>query len=170
MAARNRFKAYAPDVNAVVRLDEALPPEHPVHVFVDLVQSSDLDNLYFIPAGTDAPNPAELLAQNGLDGLIDQALTKFDRVIVDSAPIHAVSDTLLMLKRIQSVCLVVRAHKTPKHTVLRAIQMLKQAEAPVVGVVLNRLARNRSYGYYYGSYYEYSYRARYGKEEAPAAA
>ena len=139
--------------------------------FESLVQSSEQENLSFISAGTDAPNPAELLAQNGLDGLIDKALTHFDRVIVDSAPIHAVSDTLLMLNRIQSVCLVVRAHKTAKHTVLRAIQMLKQADAPMVGVVLNRLARSRSYGYYYGSYYEYSYRARHGKkEEVPAAA
>jgi capsular exopolysaccharide synthesis family protein len=135
-----------------------------------IIQPSEQENLFFIPAGTDAPNPAELLAQNGVDGLIDQALTQFDRVIVDSAPIHAVSDTLLMLSRIQSVCLVVRAHKTPKHTVLRAIQMLKQADAPMVGVVLNRLARSRSYGYYYGSYYEYSYRARYGKKEAAATA
>ena len=139
--------------------------------FESLVQTSEQENLSFISAGTDAPNPAELLAQNGLDGLIDKALTQFDRVIVDSAPIHAVSDTLLMLNRIQSVCLVVRAHKTAKHTVLRAIQMLKQADAPIVGVVLNRLARSRSYGYYYGSYYEYSYRARYGKkEQVPAAA
>ena len=139
--------------------------------FESILQSSEQENLSFISAGTDAPNPAELLAQNGIDGLIDQALTHFDRVIVDSAPIHAVSDTLLMLNRVQSVCLVVRAHKTAKHTVLRAIQMLKQADAPMVGVVLNRLARSRSYGYYYGSYYEYSYRARYGKkEEVPAAA
>jgi len=56
MAARNRFKAYAPDVNAVVRLDEALPPEHPVHVFVDLVQSSDLAH-FVIPPGPKGEKP-----------------------------------------------------------------------------------------------------------------
>lgn len=138
--------------------------------FDSIVQSSEQENLFFIPAGTDAPNPAELLAKTGIAGLLEEALKQFDRVIVDSAPIHAVSDTLLMVGRVQSVCLVVRAHKTPKHTVLRAIQLLKQAEAPLVGVVLNRLARSRSYGYYYGSYYEYSYRARYGKKAAAAAA
>jgi transposase len=52
----NRFKAYAPDVNAVVRLDEALPPEHPVHVFVDLVQSLDLAH-FVIPPGPKGEKP-----------------------------------------------------------------------------------------------------------------
>ena len=52
----NRFKAYAPDVRAVVRLDEALPPEHPVHVFVDLVQSSDLGH-FVIPPGPKGEKP-----------------------------------------------------------------------------------------------------------------
>jgi transposase len=56
MSVPNRFKAYAPDVNAVVRLDEALPPDHPVHVFVDLVQSSDLAH-FVIPPGPKGAKP-----------------------------------------------------------------------------------------------------------------
>jgi transposase len=56
MPAVNRFKAYAPDVNAVVHLAEALPPEHPVHVFVDLVQSSDLAH-FVIPPGPKGEKP-----------------------------------------------------------------------------------------------------------------
>jgi transposase len=56
MPVRHRFKAYAPDVNAVVRLAEALPPEHPVHVFVDLVQSSDLAH-FVIPPGPKGEQP-----------------------------------------------------------------------------------------------------------------
>src|SRR4051794_25517198 len=50
MSSRDRFKPYAPDVQAVVRLEEALPPEHPVHVFVDLVQGVDLRH-FVIPPG-----------------------------------------------------------------------------------------------------------------------
>jgi transposase len=49
MSTRDRFKPYAPDVHAVVRLEEALPPEHPVHVFVDLVRSVDLTHFVVRP-------------------------------------------------------------------------------------------------------------------------
>ena len=80
-------------------------------------------------------NFVELLGTTGLDGLIDEALLHFDRVIVDSAPIHAVSDTLLILNRIQTVCLVVRARKTPKNSVRRAVQILQEAGAPLAGVI-----------------------------------
>lgn len=138
--------------------------------FESIVRPADQENLFYIPAGTDAPNPAELLAKTGLGSLIEEACGQFDRVIVDSAPVHAVSDTLLMVKDVHSVCVVVQAHKTPKHVIVRAIQMLKQANAPLAGVVFNRLVRSRSYGYYYGSYYEYSYQGRYGKRAAAAAA
>src|SRR6185295_16217837 len=49
MSSADRFKPYAPDVQAVVRLEEALPPEHPVHVFVDLVQAVDLSHFVILP-------------------------------------------------------------------------------------------------------------------------
>jgi hypothetical protein len=50
MSSSERFKPYAPDVHAVVRLEEALPADHPVHVFVDLVRSVDLDH-FVVPPG-----------------------------------------------------------------------------------------------------------------------
>src|SRR5215210_4390805 len=56
MSAADRFKPYAPDVQAVVRLEEALPPEHPVHVFVDLVRSVDLGH-FVIPPGPKGEKP-----------------------------------------------------------------------------------------------------------------
>jgi len=130
--------------------------------FKSVVQPTQTENFFYIPAGTRAPNPAELLAQTGIDGLIDEALLHFDRVIIDSAPIHAVSDTLLILNRIQTLCLVVRCGKTPRNSVLRAVQMLKEAGAPLAGAILNQIPRARGgYGYYYDSYYSYGY---YGSE------
>src|SRR3954469_22860718 len=56
MSPTDRFKPYAPDVQAVVRLDEALPPEHPIHVFVDLVQGVDLRH-FVIPPGPKGEKP-----------------------------------------------------------------------------------------------------------------
>jgi len=57
-----------------------------------------------------------------------------------------------------------------KHAVLRAVQLLQQAEAPLCGVVLNLLRRGRGSGYSYGSYYEYAYRGKYASKPAAAVA
>ena len=129
--------------------------------FDQSIHPAGAENLFYMPSGTDAPNPAELLAKNGIDGVVDVALQTFDRVVVDSAPIHAVSDTLLILNRIQTLCLVIRSRKTPKNSILRAVQILRQAEAPLVGVILNMMPRN-SDGYYY---YDYAYYGKYADEE-----
>ena len=56
MSPGDRFKPYAPDVHAVVRLEEALPPDHPVHAFVDLIQSTDLTH-FVIPPGPKGEKP-----------------------------------------------------------------------------------------------------------------
>lgn len=129
----------------------------------EIVQQTGIENFSFIPSGTTAPNPAELLGQHGIDGLVAEALLSYDRVVIDSAPVHAVSDTLLMMKRVQTVCLVCRANKTPRKATLRAVQMLRQAEAPLAGLILNRLPRRVGLGgYYYDSYYNYSYYGKYG--------
>lgn len=132
--------------------------------FGEVVQAHETPNFHFITAGTTAPNPAELLAQNGIVPLIDEALQHYDRVVVDCAPIHAVSDTLLMLGRIQTVCLVVRANKTPRRAVARALELLYKAEAPVAGLVLNRQKARGLSRYYYDTYYTYQYYGKYGKK------
>ena len=131
--------------------------------FEEVVQPFSHENFFYIPAGTIAPNPAELLAQRNFDQLIDEALLTFDRVVVDSAPVHAVSDTLLMLHKIQTVIVVVRSGKTPRKAVARAVEMLRKAEAPLAGVVLNRQARRRLTGGY-DPYYSYSYEAKYSEK------
>src|SRR5712692_6110319 len=56
MTATNRFKPYAPDLQGVVRLDVALPPAHPVHVFLDLIQGISLDH-FVVPAGPKGEKP-----------------------------------------------------------------------------------------------------------------
>ena len=137
--------------------------------FESLIKPTEFENLSFLPAGGDAANAAELLARIGIEGLVEEALQHFDRVVIDSAPIHAVSDTLLMVNQAQAVVLVVRACKTPKNAALRAAQMLQQADAPLAGVVLNLLPRSRGNGYSYGSYYEYAYRGKYSPSEKTAA-
>ncbi|HWN94444.1 MAG TPA: polysaccharide biosynthesis tyrosine autokinase, partial [Methylomirabilota bacterium] len=155
-------------------VEKVLTPRNTHHVGVtdyltgtkkldEIVQSGGRDNFFFIAAGTIAPNPAELVAQGNFDSLIEEALLHYDRVVVDSAPIHAVSDTLLMLNKIQTVCLVVRASKTPRKAVARALDLLYKAEAPLGGVVLNRQVRRFLSGGY-DPYYTYSYYGKYAEK------
>jgi len=116
--------------------------------------------LSVLAGGRRAPNPAEILAGPFFGRLITEAATIFDRVVIDSAPILAVSDTLLMTPHAQTVCIVIRAGKTPRPAVRRAIMLLAKSGIRPAGLVLNRLRRSRGVGYYY-----YYASHGYGKEE-----
>jgi uncharacterized protein involved in exopolysaccharide biosynthesis/Mrp family chromosome partitioning ATPase len=116
--------------------------------------------LFVLAGGRRAPNPAEILAGPFFGQLVAKATTLFDRVVIDSAPILAVSDTLLMMPHVQTVCIVIRASKTPRLAVRRAITLLAKSGIRPAGLVLNRLRRTRGVGYYY-----YYASHGYGKEE-----
>lgn len=126
--------------------------------------------LSILVGGHRAPNPAELLSGRSFGELTAEAARLFDRVVIDSAPLLAVSDTLLMIPHVQTVTLVVRAAKTPRNAVHRAVSLLASASARPAGIILNRLPHRRGAGYYY--YYashgygagEGSYAGRYGKK------
>jgi polysaccharide biosynthesis transport protein len=105
--------------------------------------------LSILTGGRRAPNPAELLSGPSFGRLVAEAARLFDRVVIDSAPVLAVSDTLLMTPLVQTVCVVVRAGHTPRNAVQRALGMLTGAGGRPAGVVLNRLPRSRGAGYYY---------------------
>ena len=132
--------------------------------FKEIVQETQHPNFHCLVAGTTAPNPAELVAQGHFDALIEEALLHYDRVVVDSAPIHAVSDTLMMLNKVQTVCLVVRTAKTPRKAVARAMALLEKANAPLAGLILNRQRRGKLSGGYYDPYYTYSYYGKYAEK------
>ena len=127
-----------------------------------VARPTKVENLFFISGGTTAANPAEMLAKDGLSGIIQEALEHYDRVVLDSAPITAVSDTLLILKSVQTVCLVVRAARTSSRYVHRSVQLLQGAEAPLSGVILNRMPGRHGPGY--GAYYDYRYHGKYDNE------
>ncbi len=116
--------------------------------------------LSVLAGGRRAPNPAEILAGPFFGQLITKAANLFDRVVIDSAPILAVSDTLLMMPHVQTVCIVVRASKTPRPAVRRAITLLAKSGIRPAGLILNRLRRSRGVGYYY-----YYASHGYGKDE-----
>jgi capsular exopolysaccharide synthesis family protein len=134
-----------------------------------VVQATEVPNFFYIPAGTRPPNPSELLAQESCQRLLKEALQEFDRVVIDSAPIQPVSDTLLLLGRVNTVCFVVRAGLTPRKLVQHALQVLQKAAAPLAGVVFNRLVQVRGQTYYDYSYYPQYLPPGTPKPPAPAA-
>jgi polysaccharide biosynthesis transport protein len=125
-----------------------------------IIHTATGGQLSVLAGGRRAPNPAEILAGPFFGRLIAEAGTRFDRVVIDSAPLLAVSDTLLMTPYVQTLCIVVRAAKTPRQAVRRAISLLAKSGIRPAGLVLNRLRRSRGVGYYY--YYASHH---YGAEE-----
>ncbi|MEO7319458.1 MAG: CpsD/CapB family tyrosine-protein kinase, partial [Chthoniobacteraceae bacterium] len=124
---------------------------------------TDIKNLSVLPAGTRVSLPAELIGGADLPALIASALTRFDRVVIDTAPVHAVSETLLLTPHANAVCLVVQAAKTPAGAVKRALQKMRESGANVVGFILNGVPP-RSGGFYY-----HYHAPGYGKDEVYGA-
>jgi capsular exopolysaccharide synthesis family protein len=117
----------------------------------DAVAATDVDNLFVLTAGRTVNNPAELLTGPGIDALLRQAQEKFDRIIIDTAPVQAVSDALLLVSHVGAVCVVVSAGLTPRKAVAKACQRLHEAGAGRASMVLNRLPTNGQNYYHYGA-------------------
>jgi capsular exopolysaccharide synthesis family protein len=113
---------------------------------------TEVANLFWISAGGPVPNPAELLTQADFKRFLDESLTNFDRIVIDTSPLLPVSDTLLLADKVQTVVLVVRGCKTPRKAVERSLQLLKNARSPIRGVLLNLLPNRPLSGYNYHGY------------------
>jgi capsular exopolysaccharide synthesis family protein len=127
-----------------------------------ILMAAPQENLTAICAGNKAPNPGELLGADAFATLIRTLVERFDRVIIDSAPVNAVSDTLRITPLANYVCLVVRAAKTPKKAIARARKLIENAKGKFAGFILNRVRLGRDSAYYF---YHYAY----GDSEAGGA-
>jgi polysaccharide biosynthesis transport protein len=119
---------------------------------MDCCEETGIENLFILPAGERASKPAELLASCDFAGLLKEAALHFDRIVLDSAPVNAVSDTQLIAKDVQAVCFVVRAVKTPGRAIVRACSLLAQTGSHPDGIVFNRLPRRSRDRYYFSEY------------------
>ena len=116
-----------------------------------------LDGIDIMPAGLVPPNPLELLASEKFKTLMAELVQRYDRVIIDSPPVQAVSDALVLAKYADMVIYVVKADATPIPNVQKGVGQLIQHSAPVKGVVLNQvdIKKAQKAGYGYGGYYDY---------------
>jgi succinoglycan biosynthesis transport protein ExoP len=120
---------------------------------MECCKPNGIENLFILPAGERVSKPAELLATCNFADLLKEATLHFDRIVIDSAPINAVSDTQLIAKDVGSVCFVVRAGKTPQRAVVRACYLLAQAGGSSPdGAIFNRMPRRSRDRYYFSEY------------------
>ena len=131
---------------------------------MSLVQSSDVNkNLYILPGGTVPPNPTELLARDGLDKAIEILKKNFDYVILDTAPIGMVTDTLLIGRVADLSAYVCRADYTHKAEYTLINELYHEQKLPNLCTIINGVdLKKRKYGYYYG-YGKYGKHYGYGK-------
>ena len=131
---------------------------------MSLVQSSDVNrNLYILPGGTVPPNPTELLARDGLDKAIEILKKNFDYVILDTAPIGMVTDTLLIGRVADLSVYVCRADYTHKAEYTLINELYHEKKLPNLCTIINGVdLKKRKYGYYYG-YGKYGKHYGYGK-------
>ncbi|WP_367757286.1 GumC family protein [Flavobacterium sp. WC2430] len=142
------------------RLDEYLTlPERGVTNYLSskdlkledlIVKYAGYENFHILPAGIIPPNPAELLMGKNVDVLFKELKTKYDYIIVDTAPVSLVTDTLLIAKHADTFIYVARANFLEKRMLNIANTLYKENKLPNMCLLLNDTDSTKGYGYGYG--------------------
>jgi capsular exopolysaccharide synthesis family protein len=133
----------------------------------EVVQRCGDPNLLVIPAGHTPSNPSELLASDRMRAFLHQLTTgPFDWVIIDTPPVLAVTDAVILAPLVHAVSFVVGAEMTRWRLAERAIETLQAGHPRAITAILNRVDFDRN-RYYYSRYYGHQYKSYYA--EAPAA-
>jgi len=120
----------------------------------DSIQTEIFDNLDIVTAGPIPPNPSELLSSKKFISILDEASKQYDMVIIDTPPIASVTDPIILSKHVEGFIIVTWAGKTTHEMLGKGLKQLKEVDAPMTGVVLNRFnAKKSGYYYNYGDYY-----------------
>jgi polysaccharide biosynthesis transport protein len=127
-----------------------------------------IPNLAAIPTGPLPPNPADLLSSHRFADAITELRTKYKFIIIDSPPVMAATDAVILSVQTDGVLLVVRSGETPKEAFTRTRDLLNSVKCRILGVVLNAVDSNAPDYYYSYRYYPYSY--GYGPQETSDAA
>lgn len=129
-----------------------------------ILPSNKHDNLSLLPAGAIPPNPTELLARKSLDNIITTLKEHFDYIIIDSAPVGLVTDTVSIARVSDATVFVCRADYTPKRDFDLINTLAKEERLRNVSVVINGIDMSKKkYGYYYGyGHYGYGHHYSYG--------
>ncbi|MGH8636598.1 MAG: polysaccharide biosynthesis tyrosine autokinase, partial [Burkholderiales bacterium] len=130
----------------------------------EAIQRTSEPNLYVMTAGRTPPNPSELLSSSRMQNLVASLESgPFDWVIIDTPPVLAVTDAVIIAPYVSGLVFVVGAEMTRRAHAERAIQTIQSGKPNIIGAVLNRVDLNRN-KYYYSRYYGYHYKSYYGSD------
>lgn len=129
----------------------------------DVIEIHPSSTLHYITAGSRAPNPTDMLSSDEMRHLIRRLSDMYDMVVLDTPPLMAVSDALVLMRDVDRTLFLVRWEKTRRETVLAGIKQALEAGANLAGTVLTQVnvKKHASYDYgdsgyyYYGSYRKY---------------
>jgi capsular exopolysaccharide synthesis family protein len=126
---------------------------------------SGIASLDILTCGPIPPNPSELLGSERTRRLFEQLRQRYDLILVDTPPVIAVTDALVLAPLVQLYVLVARANETRIEALLKAQELLERVAARIVGVVLNEFDVATTYGSYYRYYRYYKYYHYYADSE-----
>ncbi|HSA94951.1 MAG TPA: polysaccharide biosynthesis tyrosine autokinase, partial [Acidobacteriota bacterium] len=107
--------------------------------FEEAVQKTSIENVWTIPSGPHPPNPAELLNSKRMKELLALAKDAFNVVLLDTPPVLAVIDPVIVSSLADSTVFVVRAGKTTRRSLQRAVDEVRKSKADIIGVVFNEV-------------------------------
>jgi len=123
----------------------------------DIVQKTTVENVWLIPSGPIPPNPAELLESDRMKLLLDGIKKEIDFVLIDTPPVLAVVDSVIIGSLVSNVVLIAQPEKTNRRVFENSVERLKQSNAKIIGVVFNKTSpQTKKYHdkyYYYQDYY-----------------
>jgi capsular exopolysaccharide synthesis family protein len=118
------------------------------------IDSTEVENLSLLPSGKLPPNPSELLGSRRFSFLLSFLKRRFDRIVIDSAPVIPASDALVLAPQTDGVVILAKGGKVKRELVRKAVEQIKTTKANVIGVVLNQIDFKRDgYYKYYSKYY-----------------
>jgi capsular exopolysaccharide synthesis family protein len=129
------------------------------------LHKTGIELLSALPAGSTPPNPSELLGSDKMKRILDLLCQRFKVTVIDSPPVLAVTDAVVLAPRVDGVLLVVKPSVTKIPALTQSINQLRQVGANILGVVLNDVQVNRGgyKYYYYHKAYQHAYENRYTK-------
>ncbi|MGP4952685.1 polysaccharide biosynthesis tyrosine autokinase [Psychrobacter sp. T6-1] len=125
------------------------------HALVDIVHPTSLDNVDFIPRGKQPHNPASLLSGDKFSALMTELNAHYDYIIIDTPPVLAASDAMIISQYADKVLMVTRYDKSIEGQLVYAVKQLNKANVQVDGIVLNDVKQGLTSKYSY--HYNYAY-------------
>lgn len=119
--------------------------------YLDEIVHKHNENLDVLPSGKIPPNPSEMLSSKVMSKLLEELKKEYDYVILDTPPVLLVTDAQILSTKVDGTILVIRAEKTKKQQINKAIGLLKIVNGNLIGTILNDLyIKKKAYNYYYG--------------------